>query len=93
MATGNKTLRELEARIQAFRARTGGDYSCVWIAPERWALLPQAVREASIAAGMRRTGGPHLLLEGVPIRVLKTMDPEGASEASRQRAWDESRRR
>jgi hypothetical protein len=75
MSGANKTQRELEQRIRDFRKRTGGDYSCVWIAPERFALLPEAVRKREW--GGRHPHRPVAVLEGVPVRILQTIDPVG----------------
>lgn len=77
MPSGNKTQREIEGRIQAFRKRTGLDYGCVWISPERFLLLPQAIREAAMKGAMLRGGCAHLVLDGVPVRVLQTIAPVG----------------
>lgn len=64
----NKTQRDLEARIRAFRARTGGDYASAWISPETFALLPEAFRQQPRA---RRT------IDGVPLKILEVIPRVG----------------
>lgn len=77
----NGTYRELEARILAYRARTGADYDRVWISPERWRLLPDDFR-GTYRADFVGT------ISGVPIGVMMILAPDDSAHERRQQAWE-----
>ena len=68
----NGTVRELAGRIAAFKARTGRDLAAIWISPQRFAMLPEALR-AQIGHSRR----PGFTLDGIPVRVIEILPPEG----------------
>lgn len=73
LATGkmqtNGTLREIAGRITEFRARTGRDLGAIWISQDRFALLPQELRE--------RAPGGRFSLDNIPVRVIEVLSPAG----------------
>lgn len=80
----NGTFRELEQRILAFRARTGGDYSSVWISHERWQLLPEGFRLASIRSRLEKRSNSASVIAGVPVNIIQVLAP---GEGQRHFTW------
>lgn len=73
----NGTFREIQNRIRAFRARTGRDLSAVWISHERWQMLPEDFRISSIRGRLHREHTAAAVIDGVQIKILEVLPPEG----------------
>lgn len=73
----NGTLRELEARVRAYRARTGRDLDALWISHERWQLLPEPFRLAAMRARFNKETSSAALIDGVPLYLIQLVDTAG----------------
>lgn len=73
----NGTLRELMRQQDEFHARTGEQFGAMWITSEKFALLPQMIR----------VGSGTLKVNGVPIRVVEVLKPDGVKADHTTAGW------